>query len=289
MLEPELDTAASDPATFLRINRIEIDLGRVDASALSTDLPARIAAALPRALRRAGGASPDSVRRAPAGRAHRSPTVKEAATIDPISRRLGLVSHFARTGALPWWSDAQLDQPVQQAFGDVLRQAPAALGALVRRLAGDRVSLDRLVVTLNDATIAAILALVVSDASEVSVAGALLTRLGELPAMAGIAPVRLRALFWREMLRAACGSREGTGPFAVWQTGLTSLALETRTTLAELVLISTPVLQARQVCRWKPRRPCDSFWPALKPARVRFLVRHAPRAKGTGSTCCFDG
>ena len=76
-------------------------------------------------------------------RAPEPPLAQEAAEAGSISRLLGLISYFARSGSLPWWGDARSDRPIQHAVEDVMRMAPAGLANLVCGLTRDSVSLDR--------------------------------------------------------------------------------------------------------------------------------------------------
>jgi hypothetical protein len=215
-LVPILDrhfTAASDPARVDRIDRLELDLGRVRPGRLAEDLAAKVEAQLPAALHRcmalaAGGS-----------------------TASAESVALLLISQFARTGGLPWWSDARKLRALDEAVDAAQRASPAALRALLRSLAANPQPTERLVMHQSDPRLERLLSLLAPTVG--ALPNQLAPLLAEAPAFAGIGPARLRILLWREAFGAASGGEADEG--AVLETLLTRLASAARTRLALLL------------------------------------------------------
>ena len=194
-LSPLLDrhlTALSDPDRLDRIERVEIDLGSLNPERLADDIAAKLEARLPAALREA---RPVSTRLSTPG-----------AAAGPQARALLLISQFARTGSLPWWSDVRQLRALEEAVDTARRAAPAALAELLRGLAADARAIERLVLHLPEAVLRPIVALLSSLAAELP--PQLVPLLAATPALAGIPPTRLSVLLWREASIAA--ARDGT-------------------------------------------------------------------------------
>ena len=139
LLERLFDAAAS-PDEMWRIDRLELDLGHLDLGSIAEQLPARIEAALPAALRRSRStADADGVPRM------RPPTAAYGVTPvrpDTAAAPLLLIGRFARTGAVPWWSDIRRQRLVEEAVESALRLSPAALARIFRGLAGNDAALE---------------------------------------------------------------------------------------------------------------------------------------------------
>jgi hypothetical protein len=223
-VSPVLDRvfdAAAAPEETLRIDRLELDLGHLELGALAEQLPARIAALLPAALRRA--AAPESLRREAA--ADRTEAARLAA---PEAAALMLIGQFARTGGLPWWSDARQRRLLDDAVATAQRASPAALARLLRALPDDA-ALERLIAHLSDESLGR-LGAVLAPGSE-TWPGMLEALLERTPALIGLTPARRRRLLWQAYLRAAAA---GGGPGLV-EAMLTGIAAAARTTLALLL------------------------------------------------------
>lgn len=145
----------------IRLDRLEVDLGRIGTDDFEDDLAARLEpalrAALAAALAQHAAVMPGAER---AGLVERAERVERAAT--PVQRRdehggggdgggrarasaaLAILEIFALTGTLPWWADAQDSEVVARHFAEAAAGAEAELVALVRSLARDPGALDRL-------------------------------------------------------------------------------------------------------------------------------------------------
>lgn len=141
-IEPLLDRVFSEfsgPGRLDRIDRLELDLGTIAAADLDDDLPRKLEAALRAALARA---------LAPRGR---------DAIVEPA---LELLTIFARTGNLPWWTerrDAAPADPIHAALTTLAQHAPQALQALLDDLAADPPALARLARHCDDPVFARLL------------------------------------------------------------------------------------------------------------------------------------
>jgi len=115
----------SDDQALDRIDRLEVDLGAIPVEGFEEDFVARLEPALRAALSAA-------LRR-------RSPRSDQ-----PARAALEVLEVFALTGSLPWWADARDEEVVARHFARAAGEAPEALVALLRRIAGDTAALDRL-------------------------------------------------------------------------------------------------------------------------------------------------
>ncbi len=129
-----LCSEADDSPHLRRIDRLELDLGRLDPNDDET-----IIIRLTDALRPA-------LARALADRPH-----------DPSAAPLALLTLFARTGNLPWSADRTTD-PVAAALTALLTTAPHALQSLLRDLADDPPAIARLARHAPPPVLAALLA-----------------------------------------------------------------------------------------------------------------------------------
>jgi hypothetical protein len=221
LLERLFDSAAG-PDETRRIDRLELDLGALDPGALEEQLPLRIETALPAALARAGTAS--AAVPSQATRSSRSPARPDGAA-DPLL----LISQFARTGGVPWWSDSRRQRLIDEAVDQAATSSPAALGKTFRGLIGDDAALRRLIPLLSDVSLAAVFAALAPGLGDLP--DSLLARLGLTPALGILSPARRRLITWRALLRA---TQTGAGP-ALIETVLAEIAISLDITLALLL------------------------------------------------------
>jgi len=221
LLERLFDTAAG-PDETRRIDRLELDLGALDPGALAEQLPLRIEMALPAALARAGVAS--AAVPSQATRSSRSPARADGTT-DPLL----LISQFARTGGVPWWSDSRRQRLIDEAVDQAATSSPAALGKTFRGLIGDDAALRRLIPLLSDVSLATVFAALAPGLGDLP--DSLLARLELTPALGILSPARRRLITWRALLRAAL---TGAG-LALIETVLTEIATSLDITLALLL------------------------------------------------------
>jgi Contractile injection system tape measure protein len=221
LLEPLLDAAAG-PDETRRIDRLELDLGVLNAGSLAEQLPALIAAALPGALARAGAA-------VAAGTAAPSAGPPAARSGGAAADALLLISQFARTGALPWWSDTRRRRVIDQSVEQASRASPAALAQTIRALAGHDAALGRLIMQSSDRSLLLVLAALAPAAEHVPLG--LIDLLAATPALGVLTPARRRLIAWQALLRAA---RADSGPMLI-ETALTAIAVSLGITLALLL------------------------------------------------------
>jgi len=221
LLEPLLDAAAG-PDETRRIDRLELDLGVLNAGSLAEQLPALIESALPGALARAGAAVEAGAAAPPA----RSPTAR---TGGAAADALILISQFARTGALPWWSDSRRRRLIDQSVEQASRASPAALAQTIRALAGHDAALERLIMQSSNRSLQLVFTALAPTAEHLPLG--LIDLLGATPALGVLTPARQRLIAWQALLRAALVY---SGPLLI-ETALTAVAVSLGITLALLL------------------------------------------------------
>jgi hypothetical protein len=173
---------ASRPGRLHRIERLEVDLGRIEGGDLEREILERLATRLPAILAE------------PIRRQDRDGRV--------ASPELEILATFARTGSLPWWADATAPRPLGEAVAILQRDDATALAALVRQLARQRDALLRLVLHLDDGELAALADLLAPRAGARDLAEL-------LGGAAGVEPARLRRAVWLGVLQTAALRRPG--------------------------------------------------------------------------------
>jgi hypothetical protein len=122
----------SPPGRWDRLERLELDLGTLQASDLEQQLPQLLEAALRRAL----------AARLPLHLPRPLPPETSTATAGPaadaygLQRQLELLALFTATGSLPWWAPRHDRQLIAVALDTALALPPPELGALLQQLAG---------------------------------------------------------------------------------------------------------------------------------------------------------
>ena len=221
---PLLERYFSEVGVFGQIeqfDRLELDLGRISPAGLQQDFAAKVERHLPAALTKARVAA----------RFAASPTAG-GANGGPEAAALLLISQFARTGSLPWWSDARQLRALDAAIETARRTAPDTLAALLRGLGNEPGALQRLVHHQSDAGLQRLLVLLAPSVSP-DLARMLVPLLAESPCLAGFTPMQLRDLLWKDALASAAkGLAAGDGgPLVPLLTRLAASAGTTLTTL----------------------------------------------------------
>ena len=282
LLDRLFDRAAG-PDEMRRIDRLELDLGPLQLNALAEQLPARIEAALPAALARAGMTTAPVPDRA--GRPGVAPARPDAAA-DPLL----LISQFARTGGVPWWSDNRRQRLIDEAVEQAASASPAALGKTFRGLIRDDAALRRLIPLLSNESLVRVFAALAPGRDDLP--GDLLARLELTPALGILAPARRRLIAWRALLRAALTD---AGP-ALIETALTEIANSLGITLALLLadlrattgqspgpdrIVATILALAERHPSLPERRTIEAPRTRLDPSRdlAALLARLAPLAE----------
>ncbi len=134
-LESLLERAFSElspPGRWDRLERLELDLGTLQASDLEQQLLQRLEAALRRAL--AARLPPPLPQPLPPETSTAAPG--PAADADGLQRQLELLAVFTATGSLPWWAPRHDRHLIAVALDNALALPPPELRALLRQLAG---------------------------------------------------------------------------------------------------------------------------------------------------------
>jgi hypothetical protein len=122
----------SPPGRWVRLERLELDLGTLQASDLEQQLPQRLEAALRRAL--AARLPPPLPQPLPPETSTAAPG--PAADADGLQRQLELLAVFTATGSLPWWAPRHDRHLIAAALDSALALPPPVLRSLLRQLAG---------------------------------------------------------------------------------------------------------------------------------------------------------
>jgi hypothetical protein len=122
----------SPPGRWDRLERLELDLGTLQASDLEQQLPQRLEAALRRAL--ASRLPPPLAQPLPPETS--TATAGPAADADGLQRQLELLARFTATGSLPWWAPRHDRHLIAAALDTALALPPPELRALLQQLAG---------------------------------------------------------------------------------------------------------------------------------------------------------
>ncbi|MBL8973404.1 MAG: hypothetical protein JNK56_22645, partial [Myxococcales bacterium] len=188
------------PGRLVRIDRLTVDLGELDATRLAESFLATLTRQLRTSL----------------ARALRADT--PADTDAPTDPELEALAVFARTGNLPWWSETRSPSLLRAGLHVLLDRSPDRLAALLRELVREPQALLRLVLHFDDPALTSLVELLARtrDISQPSVApllAALEPRLAASPALATWPANRRRALLWRSLL-AVSARASGPAPLA---------------------------------------------------------------------------
>lgn len=132
-LEPSLDECFSELAgsdTEYRVDRLELDLGRIKPQKLRTDMPLRFAQQLRKHT--AGGLS------------------RTAEIISEQDREFTLFRHFIETGRLPWWAGTVSRHTLEELVENLCIKSPARLRGMIPVVLRDGIKTRRLVNQLSD-------------------------------------------------------------------------------------------------------------------------------------------
>ena len=221
-------------AELVRIDRLELDLGRLALGSLQQDLPARIAAKLEAAMREHAATARFSRHN------ERSQSSADGARTRPDADAAALlvINHFAKTGALPWWCDGSGRDLLDRAVEDALLRSPASLVRSLRGLVADSTGMSRLIAHLSDQSLC-LIATTLAPASATLVPE--LAALLETASIGSLTPRQKRIVLWRGLLYAACA---GAGSDVV-ETALTAMAVAAGLPLAS-VLVACEAAMAQQ-------------------------------------------
>ena len=133
----------SPPGRWDRLERLELDLGTLQASDLEQQMPQRLEAALRRALAaRLPPLQPPAAPNRPQPPSATDPPETSTAAAGPaadaegLQRQLELLALFTATGSLPWWAPRDDRHLIAAALDTALALPPSELRALLQQLAG---------------------------------------------------------------------------------------------------------------------------------------------------------
>jgi hypothetical protein len=185
-LLPLIDSVCSDasgPGRLHRIDRLEIDLGRVPLAAFAPALAERFEAAFRREL---------------------AVALEHAPTIDSD---LELFACFIRTGTVPWWADASDPSLLGASLDALLARAPGAVRGQMLGVADAERMRRRVARAFSDRALDALVCALANGAAASAAWAALL----ESVAIARGHPASAaRHVWWEEVLRAACAGSWST-------------------------------------------------------------------------------
>ncbi len=166
-----------------RIDRLELDLGRLDPDRLEEELLAKFGESLRRGLA-------EQIGRQESG----DPTPM-------IASQLELFDQYLRQGNLPWWADLAATELPQQSLDILLRDAPELLERQLSVLVQDALALRRLVGHFDDRQLAAIAALPLPGDFPALLFQALLAAGGSMARTSSLPTSRLRTQLWQSILQ----------------------------------------------------------------------------------------
>ena len=124
----------SPPGRWDRLERLELDLGTLQANDLEQQLPQRLEAALRRALAaRLPHPLPQPL---PPSITPLIQPLAASGDADGLQRQMELLAVFIATGSLPWWAPRHDRQLIAAALDTALALPPPELRALLRQLTG---------------------------------------------------------------------------------------------------------------------------------------------------------
>jgi hypothetical protein len=185
---------ASSPDCLHRIDRLELDLGELDARYLEAELPEKIEAALRQAL-------VEHINPAQA-----LPFAQQQN--DPLPAHLELFEHFVREGYLPWWADSGQRHAPEHSLSVLLNNGPEALKRLLLRLIQEPRCLQRLTGYFNDDCMILMIALLTGAPrhSAASLLQTLSAVLAPLHQHSGMPVSQLKATLRQSLLQVASAS-----------------------------------------------------------------------------------
>jgi len=211
-----------------RIDRLEIDLGRISALHLEEEIGARIATMLYEALREkvdqlrlpedsgaAAGRPQHSIRGSP----KISTAIFGDRMLSPVDADLELILYFLDTGSLPWSTVAGTVEPLEEKLKKLMETAPDQIDAILKFVAARPVARRRLIVQFGHDVLWALVRHASSDRGlrlepwlldfEAAVAAADLD---------GPAAIELRESFWDSVFQhATVLSEKSFATITFWQ------------------------------------------------------------------------
>ncbi|MGZ8157291.1 MAG: contractile injection system tape measure protein [Methylobacter sp.] len=200
----------SHPDCLQRIDRLELDLGELDASRLEAEILDSIEVTLRQALHEF--ITPPQF----------PSTVKQQA--DPMQAHLELFEHFVREGCLPWWADSTQSHMPEKSFTALQNNDPQTLTYLLIKLIQEPRCLQRLINYFGDGYLVTMTVLITAASKEL--ATSLLQTLQAVQAslhqFSGVPVLRLRATLWQSLLQVAIAGEPPVFRHAEFLTAVTA-------------------------------------------------------------------
>jgi hypothetical protein len=177
----------SSAECLYRIERLELDLGRLDRELLEQQMPERFAEALRRQLAEQIG----------------QPGEKKRASLQ-ISQ-WELFEHYLQWGRLPWWADQQRSGQPQESLDWLLRAAPAWLARSLPAVLASATALARLAGQFPERALAGLLEVLAPalDGYPLLLQETLQALPEHMPELAKVPAPRYRSLVWQSLLACA--------------------------------------------------------------------------------------
>jgi len=184
----------SAPDRIHRIDRLEIDLGKLSIDALGPDF----VKSFERAFRKKLG-----------------PAIRHTPEVDTD---LELFDFFIHTGSLPWWADNNNSELLTNNLETLIQKKPAVMRQMLRRTTASKQLWRRIARAYPDALLDKLANLLApgiwsGDGSAKPAVGlSWLILLQEASVVQGRSTIINRNLFWEQALRAASGHRHASAP-----------------------------------------------------------------------------
>lgn len=224
---PIIDQHCSELSAPDRIHRIEslqLDLGYVNPRNLEADLVTQLNKVFPKALA-------EQIRNLEPEGSRPGQGSKEMSQLE-------LFAFFARTGSLPWWADPARPRLLNDVLQGLIRNTPDPLTRLMRELARESRSLQRIVLHFDDETLSGLCGLLAPclEAFLNQLPQELVKLLQKNTLAAGRTEARQRNHVWLGMLHTACFKGEQLRePMPFWKEVLLQIALASGMTYSSIV------------------------------------------------------
>lgn len=189
-LTPVIESCCDEVSSvdcLYRIERLELDLGRLDRELLEQQMPERFAKVLRRQLAEQIG----------------QPGEKKRASLQ-ISQ-WELFEHYLQWGRLPWWADQQRSGQPQESLDWLLRAAPAWLARSLPAVLASATALARLAGQFPERALAGLLEVLAPalDGYPLLLQETLRALPEHMPELAKVPASRYRSLVWQSLLACA--------------------------------------------------------------------------------------
>lgn len=190
---PLIDQVCSElgsPDTLYRIDRLELDLGKLDAQNLEEQFVSKVKSALRQEL------SAQIKQQEQTPQPDQNPKTVSA---------LELFTLFAQTGTLPWWANHQNPALLTENLQQLIDEQPAAFPSLLRELIQNASTRQRLIRQYNDEQLGQLAGLLTPPYRETFAKETqkLIAALRKSPTGRNLSPAQVRHSVWSQSLQVA--------------------------------------------------------------------------------------